>query len=164
MGRTTRRDLLGAGVGTFTFLTGIGAIAIAKPDAQAVEVLPAPRDDAELIIIGREAVALIEDRRPLEARWWALPAGTRQYDNAQREELTAVSEAVLPIDDRLSELSDRAVVLRASSREAMIAKAHLLRHEMEVVHVTAGVLDTEMFDPHEATVWSLLEDLLGESV
>ncbi|NPD70118.1 hypothetical protein HN018_24805 (plasmid) [Lichenicola cladoniae] len=90
MGRTTRRDLLGAGVGIFTFLTGVDAIAIAKPDAQAV------------------------------------------------------GEAMLPIDSRLSELSDHAVVLRASSREAMIAKAHLLRHEMKVVHVTAGVLETDV--------------------
>ncbi|NPD68912.1 hypothetical protein HN018_02925 [Lichenicola cladoniae] len=121
-------------------------------------------DDAELMAIGREAASLIEKRRPLEARWWSLPAGTRQYDNAQREELTEVSEAMQPIDDRLSDLSDRSLVLRASSREAMIAKAHLIRHEMEVVHVTAGVLDPEMFDPHEAIVWSLLEDLLGPDV
>ncbi|NPD68299.1 hypothetical protein HN018_19330 [Lichenicola cladoniae] len=164
MARTTRRDLLGAGVGTFTFLTGIAAVANAKPDTQAGEAVPTPRDDAELIIIGREAADLIEKRRPLEARWWALPADTRQYDNAQRAELYAVSEAMQPIDDRLSELSDRSVVLRAFSRAAMIAKAHLIRHEMEVVHVTAGVLDPEMFDPHEAIVWSLLEDLLGGSV
>ncbi|QKE93367.1 hypothetical protein HN018_24545 (plasmid) [Lichenicola cladoniae] len=43
----------------------------------------------------------------------------------------------------------------------MIAKAHLLRHEMEVVHVTEGVLDPEMFEPHERLAWSMTEGLLG---
>lgn len=145
----------------FTTLTGIATVAIAKPDAQPDEVLLAPQDDAELIAMGREAAALIEKRRPLEARWWAVPADSGRRDHSQRAELHAVSEAMQPIDDRLFEMSDRSVVLRASSREAMIAKAHLLHHEMEVVHVTGGALDIEMFESHERLAWSMIEDLLG---
>ncbi|NPD69323.1 hypothetical protein HN018_22755 (plasmid) [Lichenicola cladoniae] len=149
----SRRELLKGGA--ISALVGVATVVLTAPAS-------ADRGaDAELIAIGREAVALIEKRKPLEARWWAIPTGGDYNDPAIKTELDTVSDAMVPIDDRLSEMADRAVELRAHSREAMIAKAWLVHHEMKVVHVSDGVVDTDRFEPHELLAWSLLEDLLG---
>ena len=157
----SRRELMSAA--GFTALAGIAAAAIAAPDTAPVEALPT--DDAELIAIGREAAALVEQRRPLEARWWALPKGCgRLKGSPGHVELTAVSDAMTPLDDRLSELADQAIELRATTPDGWIAKAHLIRHEMEVEYVTDGVVELDMMQPHDRVMWSLLGDLVGGSV
>lgn len=163
MPRISRRDALGA-VG-FTALAGVAAAAVAKPDAQVAEVLPTTHtDDAELIAIGREAANLIEQRKPLEARWWALPqdSGSRRKETPEHVELHAVGDAMEPIDARLNELADRAMELRATTPKAWIAKARLVRREMEAEFVTNGAIDVDEMQPAGRLTWSLLDDLLGE--
>ena len=78
--------------------------------------------------------------------------------------MNTVGDAIGLIDDRLTELSDRAVELRATTREGQIAKAHLIRHEMEMEYVTSGVLEHDTMQPHDKIVWSLLSDMLGEAI
>ena len=149
MARMTRRGVLGGGV-------AVAAVAgIAAP--QAVASSP---DDAELIAIGREAADLVEQRKPLEVRWWALPRTSGRTDSPHRTELHAISYAMEPIDTRLQELADRAMQIQATSRAGFIAKAHLARHEMKVAHVSDGELDIEEFNADERLVWGLLDDLL----
>ena len=159
---TTRRDMMGAA--GFTALAGIAAVAIAKPDAQAAA---APTtDDAELVAIGREAADLLEQRKPLEARWWALsPAtGFRTKGGPDHDEMNAVSDAIQPIDERLEALSDRAMALRATTRNAWIAKARLIRHEIAINNVCSGVMDFEEMPFSERLAWSLVGDLIEGAV
>lgn len=57
MARTTRRSLLSAG--GFTVLAGVATVAIARPDAQAVEVATvAHADDAEMVALCSQFMAL----------------------------------------------------------------------------------------------------------
>ncbi len=160
--RKSRRDVLGAA--GFTALAGIAAVAIAKPDAGAAAGPAALHpDDAELIAIGREVAELIERRRPLEARWWALPTIDipRTAGLPGADEPDAVAAAMEPIDNRLDELSDRVLELRATTREAWIAKARLIRHEITISNVSGGEIEFEGMPLSERITWSLLDDLLA---
>ena len=165
MARPTRRSLLGAAGGTV--LAGIGAITPGRPDAQAAEVTRA--DDEALIVIGREAAALVERRKPLDVRWWALPpmAGVSRKGTPSDVELHLVAEAMEPIDERLEALSDRMLELRATTRDAWIAKAVLIRHEIAINNTTregsGGKLALEAMPFTERLALSLIDDLLGLS-
>ena len=161
--RKSRRDVLGAA--GFTALAGIAAVAIAKPDASA-EAAPAALypDDAELIAIGREAAELIERRKPLEARWWALPpmaGGARRRGTPSEREMNAVARAMEPIDARLDALTERALDLHATCRESLVAKALLVRHDMAISHAGRGQVDLDGMHSGERITWSLLDDLLA---
>lgn len=160
----SRRDLLSAGI--FTGLTGIGIAAFAKPDTEPAKGAhrERPSSDAQLIAIGREVATLLDQRKPLEAQWWALPSDTRSHTPDQARTLNAVSEALQPIDDRLDELIDCAIPLRAGGLSAMSAKAMLIRYEMEISHVTEGEMDLGGLEPHERVMWSLLADLTEEAL
>ncbi len=61
MARMTRRGILGGGAAAAA-VTGLAGAARGQPPSLEGA-------DAELIAIGREAADLIEQRRPLEARW-----------------------------------------------------------------------------------------------
>ena len=160
--RPTRRSLLVRAGGLV--LAGVAAVAVARPDAAPVEVLSA--DDAELIAIGREAAALIEQYRPLEARWWALPQGSGSSRKGTQEhvEFHAAADAMAPIDARLNKLADRVMELRATTRETWIVKARLIRREMQTEFVTNGAIELDEMQPSGRLTWSLLDDLLGEAV
>ena len=155
MSRTTRRDLLGAAGGSA--LAGIATVAVAKPD------LPPP--DAELIAIGCEAAALLDQRKPLDARWWAIPqcaGGRRAKGSPEAREVDAIAAALEPIDSRLDELQDRALLLPATTREGMAVKALLIRHELRLNYTFHGHLDLDALDPGQQLTLTLLDDLLGE--
>ena len=160
---TTRRVMMGnAGMAA---LAAIAAVAITAPDAPAVAVLPTPRgDDAELVAIGRETAAVLDQRKPLDVRWWGLPPDASKRGTASNIELMAVADALEPIDNRLQQLSDRMLELRATTREAWIAKARLIRREIESCNVTEGVIDFDGMPDSERLAWSLAEDLLGAEV
>ena len=152
---TTRRAMLGSAAG-FTVLAGIAAATIAKPDTPAVEVPPASRgDDAELIAIGREAAALLDQRKLLAVQFWALPAGP-----AKGDELEAVANAMEPIDGRLDALTNHAMTLRSTSRKAMAVKARLIGHDLYVCHAHGGEMAFEAMEPSQRLAWSLVEDLV----
>ncbi len=158
----SRRDVLG-GAG-FTALAGIAAVAIARPDASLTPPPPALHpDDAELIAIGQEVVDLLEQRRPLEARWWALPTivlpRTASLPGADKPD--AVAAAMEPIDNRLEYLSDRVLELRATTHDAWIAKVRLIRHEIAISNVSGGEMEFEGMPLSERITWSLLDDLLA---
>ena len=159
---TTRRALMGnAGV------AALATVLITTPNAQAIEPVSVnPHPDAELIAIGREAADLIEQRKPLEVRWWALPrdSGSRRKGTPEQVELHAVGDAMEPIDARLDELADRAMELRATTREGWIAKARLIRREMQTECVTEGAIEVDEMQPSGRLTRSLLDDLLGEVV
>ena len=157
MSRATRRDLLGAGA--FTALTGIAAAAIARPDNLSGMAATITPDDAELIAIGREAAVLLDQRKPLAAQFWALPAGP-----AKGDELEAIANAMEPIDERMDVLIGRAVTLKASGREAMAAKARLIGYDIWCCHSQSGVLDPEDLGHYDRLTWSLVEDLVGAGV
>ncbi len=160
---TTRRAMMGNA--SMAALAGIAGVAIVMPGAQAVEVLPASVvGDAALLTIEREAVTLIERRKPLEARWWAVSNEPNKWTTAVAAEAQAVADALEPIDDRLEELIDRALELSATTREGMVAKARLIRREMRLHHSSYGVMEFDAMDPDERLAWSLAEDLLGVEV
>lgn len=155
MARMTRRGILGGGVAAAA-ITSLSGSAGTQP-APATE-------DAKLIAIGREAADLIEQRKPLEARYWALPSTSGREDSPHQAELHVVSDAMQPIDERLDDLTDRALDLSATTREGMAAKAHLIRYEMRIYHTTGGQMDLAELDFHDRLTWTLLHDLLGEAI
>ena len=170
MGRLTRRGLFHT-TGCTT-LAGLAA-AVVGSEARAMETMPATdQPDAELIAIGHEATDLIEQRKPLEARWWAIPKpSSGRFSPAANLEAEAVSDALQPIDKRLEALSDRAIDLQAITHEGRAAKARLIRHEIRICNVTEGRLDLEEMAFVERMTWSLLAarcsllaDLLGAPI
>ncbi len=160
--RPSRRDFLAAA--GFTALAGISAVAIAKPDRPAFASLAPAGDDAELVAIGREAAELIEQRKPREARWWALPRVTDPAEwkiSGFSVQAHAIANAMEPIDERLEILTKRAMALRATCQEAMAAKARLIRHDIAISHMTDGKVDFETMEAHGRMAWSLFDDLPG---
>ena len=152
-GPTTRRHLIATA----------GALPLASLAFGAGMAATVTPDDAELIAIGREADALLTERKPLQARWWALPAWTLP-GSAEHAELNAIGDAIEPIDARLEVLGDRAMTLRATSRDAMAVKAKLIRHDLSVCHVHDRAVAFEAMEPSQRLAWSLVEDLVGAGV
>lgn len=155
MDRPTRRHLI-AGISALP----LAGLAAAVPAA----TLAATHPDAELVAIGHETAALIEQRRPLEVQWWTLPPEPGDQTAAEKAELQAVADALEPIDGRLDHLLDRALELPATTREGIATKARLIRHELRLCHSSDGVMEFASMDPGERLAWSLSEDLLGAGV
>ena len=162
MAGTSRRAVLSASA--TAALASIAGAAATLPSIAAAEAAQGAHPDAELIAIGREAASLIEQRKPLEARWWALPAEHCDPDSFHAAESDAVCAAMRPIDNRLDDLLGRALELPAATPEGMAAKAHLIRYEMRIHNSFRGDMDLSELDQHEQLVWALLHDLLGEAV
>ena len=152
---TTRRALMGnAGMAA---LAGIAGAAIVMPDKLSGMMPSAPSPDAELIAIGREANALLEQRRPLAARWWTM--------SERHPDLEAVANAMEPIDERLDDLTQRARELPATTREGMGVKGRLIQHQLRLIHNDdEGAVEFVSMDPGARLAWSLAEDLLGAEV
>ncbi len=118
MARTTRRDLLGAG--GFTALAGIAAVAIAKPDAQTVEVLPtAPGhggDDAKL-------VALCSQFMALQAQLVAMGAATVPVRTDGPEHGPGRDGVIDGLTDRQADILDKMHDLTATTLAGHRARA-----------------------------------------
>ena len=148
MARTTRRDLLSAG--GFTVLAGVAAVAIAKPDAQAIETAPVVHEpDAALIAICRR-ISAIDDE--LSATF----AG-RDYNDPEEVRLEAVRADLM---DEQGELLAETHDLHATTLEGHRARARTYLRYYEGVEQTGqigGYMNDQM-------VWLLVRDLAGGSV
>jgi hypothetical protein len=143
-----------------TALLALSGVTAARAAAGGMVAIPPSvdraspaRPDAELIAIGAEAKLLAEQWHSLLKTWWTL-----KVESADLEPLG--SEMQVP-HDRLCDLADRAVALRASTLEGMQAKAILLQHAFRV---ECEEEDGEMqMDADQKLVWSLLCDMTGRA-
>ncbi len=149
--RPSRRELLSAA--GFTTLAGIAAVAIAKPDAQAVEVLPTTHGaDAALIALCDRFTSL---EQAIDASYEA-GAGRGQtmaeedaVEQAERDPLRRQQAKLLPqiVDARATTLDG----FRARARAIMTYdKEGLKRQEINSGPVPGGM------------AWALVRDLVGE--
>ena len=137
---TTRRDLMG--VAGFTALAGIAAVAIAKPDAQAVEVVPvAHNPDAPLLALCARFLALQADIDAIE--------GEEGPDH--QDQLDGLIDAQVLILDEIDDLD--AISLDGMRQRARVVMAwYGGSRGLEATH-----LDWHRIQP-------LFRDLLGEAV
>lgn len=107
--------------------------------------------DAELIAIGREALLLIEEYERFIAAWYALPKNHPDFNR--------VADLAQPASDRLDELLEQAMPIRASTQDGYRVKAAILQHELRCFYRIAGVMTFE--NPAGKMAWSLVCDMLA---
>ena len=137
-GRPSRRELLGAA--GFTALAGIAAVSIAKPDAQAVEVVPVAHDpDGPLMA--------------LCARFLELQANIDAIDGEEgpdhQDQLDGLIDAQVPTLDEIDDLD--AVSLEGMRQRARVVMAwYDGSRGLEATHLECY------------RIYPLFRDLLGE--
>ncbi len=136
---TTRCDLLGAA--GFTALAGIAAVAIAKPDAQAVEVPPVAQ------VTEAPLLELCDRFMALQAQIDAICSRDDDHDDG----LDALIDQQVPILDEMGDLS-------AASLEGQRARAQVL------MAWYGGTKDLHAAAVEWERVAPLFHDLLGRLV
>ncbi len=139
MANATRREALGAGL--FTALAGVTAVAVAKPEAHAMQHAAHP--DAELIDL---CAQFCELERQFDATDFSARPGTLEAEAANREQ-RALTDAGDPILDRMHDLPTHTL-------EGFRARARA------IVAFDKGEL--EKSDDARGMVWMLVRDLVGE--
>lgn len=141
-GLPSRRAVLEASL--FTALTGIAAVTIAKPDAQAVEVTATPHADAELLALCIEQERAWKHAEDLVTHLGDL-YGAHLPDEAYEQEGAAFRADL--------DLQTQIAALPAQTLAGLAAKARVLQHRLGY---------TRAPDPgaSDGLVWSLTADLL----
>lgn len=135
--RPSRRDLMTAA--GFSALTGIAALAIARPDAEAAEVLPAT--DAKLIALHDQFMAL-------QARVNAVNADT----------LAATDDELADLLSDQADLMEEMHPLRATTLAGQRARVRVFLdwHAMSAAKASHSHIDHD-------DIWPILRDLIGEA-
>ena len=137
----SRRELLSAA--GFTALAGIAAVAIAKPDAQAVEVLPTARSaDAQLL-------ALHDQFMVLQAQLEAINAHTRTVTDDEMDSLICEQA------DLLEDMHLHTVTTPAGHRAR--ARVFVAWYGMQGGKQSHSEIDHDR-------LWPILRDFVGEAV
>ena len=161
--RPSRRELLGAA--GFCGLAGIAALAISKPDAQAVEVLPAAQTaDARLLALCDRFLVL---QAALDASYAqeleqhdALKKQGALYKQLNALEMEGEAQRT-PLQDEQVELLDQISDLTAATLPGQQARARVLMAWYALGNGCSGEHSSTIEWGHLAP---LFRDLLGEAV
>ena len=137
--------------GRRSLLGGVAA-ALALAPAAAMPA-PATSADAELIAMGREARPLIAEYERLTHLFFTASTQAERFQASDDSD---------PAYERLDELFDQALELRATTLEGFKAKALLLQHGLRSANRMDG--HVTFSDPEQEMAWSLVADLLGNGL